>query len=74
MKKKFKATVPLQVRFPLDIRQKLEVAKEETGKSLNTLIVEAIKGYLKDDEPTKPVSQVKPGGLNQGDGDGSYIS
>ncbi|MDD2553419.1 MAG: hypothetical protein PHP51_02450 [Desulfotomaculaceae bacterium] len=48
MKTKFKATVPLQVRLPLDIRQKLEVAKEETGKSLNALIVEAIKEYLKD--------------------------
>lgn len=48
MKTKFQASVALQVRLPLEIRQKLEEIKEETGKSINNLIIEAINIYLKD--------------------------
>jgi predicted DNA-binding protein len=46
VKTKFQAAVALQVRLPLELRQKLEEIKEETGKSVNRLILEAVENHL----------------------------
>jgi predicted DNA-binding protein len=43
MNAKFKPTVALQIRLPIELREKLENVKAETGKSVNEIIIELVK-------------------------------
>ncbi|MCL6636250.1 MAG: hypothetical protein K6T29_10900 [Peptococcaceae bacterium] len=43
MTSKFNPTVALQIRLPLELREKLENVKVKTGKSINEIIVELVR-------------------------------
>ncbi|TEB09725.1 Arc family DNA-binding protein [Pelotomaculum propionicicum] len=48
MKSKFHPAVALQIRLPLELREKLETMKEKTGKSVNQIIVQMVEEFLND--------------------------
>lgn len=48
MGSKFKPAISLQVRLSLELREKLEALKDETGKSVNQIINEVLEFYLND--------------------------
>jgi len=48
MKSKFHPAVALQIRLPLELREKLEIIKEKTGKSVNQIIVQMVEEFLND--------------------------
>lgn len=49
VKSKFSPAVALQVRLPVELREKLEIIKEETGKSVNQIIIELVKKHIEKD-------------------------